>query len=73
MFLLKIIEFIFGFVLLLLVSTVSMADTDERYRQAGHPATQADIFRQLMLDKDAAIRKRVASNRKTPIDVCSTA
>ena len=41
----------------------------ERYRQAGHPATTAEMFDDLSLDKDASIRKRVASNRKTPKDI----
>lgn len=38
----------------------------ERYRQAGHPATTPAMFNDLALDSDASIRKRVASNRKTP-------
>lgn len=39
---------------------------DDRYRQAGHPATAAAMFDDLSQDRDASIRKRVASNRKTP-------
>jgi len=41
----------------------------ERYQQAGHPATSAAIFVNLSFDSDAAIRKRVASNRKTPKNI----
>lgn len=42
---------------------------EERYRQAGHPATTAEMFDELSRDKDASIRKRVASNRKTPKNI----
>ena len=42
---------------------------EERYRLAGHPATTATMFASLFSDADAAIRKRVASNRKTPKNI----
>lgn len=48
---------------------IENATHEERYRQAGHPATTASMFNDLSLDKDAAIRKRVASNRKTPKNI----
>ena len=42
---------------------------EERYRQAGHPATTALMFNDLSYDSDASIRRRVASNRKTPKNI----
>ena len=42
---------------------------EERYRQAGHPATTPSMFNDLSYDSDASIRRRVASNRKTPKDI----
>jgi hypothetical protein len=62
--------------LLLFPLTVIYANEDEnnhikaeRYRQAGHPATTPAMFNDLSLDKDVDIRKRVASNRKTPKNI----
>ena len=59
------IKLIVGFILLSF-AVAAYADSEERYRQAGHPSTTADMFRELSIDEDASIRKRVASNRKTP-------
>ena len=42
---------------------------NEHYRQAGHPATTPAMFDELSRDEDASIRKRVASNRKTPKNI----
>lgn len=42
---------------------------EERYRQAGHPATTPSMFNDLSYDSDASIRRRVASNRKTPKNI----
>ena len=64
----NIIPVIIGFVVLSLTAVV-YADSDERYRQAGHPSTTADMFLALSYDEDASIRKRVASNRKTPKNI----
>ena len=68
----KYLKIIIG-VSFILLSTVLNASNEredslqsERYRQAGHPATTASIFKDLSRDRDASIRKRVASNRKTP-------
>lgn len=68
----KYLKIIFGLFLLLLSAVLNASNEQEdslqseRYRQAGHPATTAAMFKDLSLDKDTAIRKRVASNRKTP-------
>lgn len=64
----KIIAVIIAF-LSLLFTVVAYADNSERYRQAGHPSTTADMFLELSFDEDASIRKRVASNRKTPKNI----
>ena len=64
----KTITVIFGFMFLSL-AVVVYADSDERYRQAGHPLTTANMFLELSFDEDASIRKRVASNRKTPKNI----
>jgi hypothetical protein len=71
----KYLKAIIGFSLLLLSVVVNASNEQddpvqaERYRQAGHPATTAAMFKDLSFDKDAAIRKRVASNRKTPKNI----
>lgn len=68
----KYMKVIIGFFFLVLSTALNANNghedpvQEERYRQAGHPATSAVMFKDLSLDKDAAIRKRVASNRKTP-------
>ena len=64
----KLITVIIGLIFLSLTAAV-YADSDERYRQAGHPSTSADMFLELSFDEDASIRKRVASNRKTPKNI----
>ena len=61
--------FIIGLVSSLVAGSIFANEAEERYRQAGHPATTAAMFTELALDKDAAIRKRVASNRKTPNEI----
>ena len=66
--LIKIIAVIIGFIFISLTMVV-YADSEERYRQAGHPLTTADMFLELSFDEDALIRKRVASNRKTPKNI----
>lgn len=59
----------------MLITVVNANDEQEnliqanRYRQAGHPATTAVMFEMLSYDEDAALRKRVASNRKTPKNI----
>ncbi len=66
---------IIGLLLILPFMVVYAGDEEEnqikaeRYRQAGHPATSPAMFNDLSFDKDAAIRKRVASNRKTPKNI----
>lgn len=65
-------KYIIGlFVYLLAVSTYAgdTAEYEERYRQAGHPATSPSLFEKLSFDKDSSIRKRVASNRRTPKNI----
>jgi len=67
----KHLKAIIGFFILIFSSALNAANGQEdvyekRYRQAGHPSTSAAMFKDLSFDKDAAIRKRVASNRKTP-------
>ena len=66
---LRTINKVAGIILLLLVMPVSANDLEERYRQAGHPATTASMFKELSFDNDVSIRMRVASNRKTPKDI----
>ena len=71
----KYLKVTIGLLLLLLTTVVNANDGQvnslqaERYRQAGHPATTPAMFKSLSFDKDAAIRKRVASNRKTPKNI----
>jgi len=50
-------------------NTAENSVQEERYRQAGHPATTALMFNNLSYDSDASIRRSVASNRKTPKDI----
>ena len=70
----KYLKAIIGFFILFFSTTLNAGNGkehvyEERYRQAGHPSTSAALFKDLSLDKDAAIRKRVASNRKTPKEI----
>ncbi len=71
----KCLKATIGFSLLLLSSVINASNEQEdlvqaeRYRQAGHPATTSAMFNDLSFDKNAAIRKRVASNRKTPKNI----
>ena len=58
-----------GLFLLSLAMSVYAGEAEERYRQAGHPATTAAVLAALSFDKDVAIRKRIACNRKTPGEV----
>lgn len=65
----NVLKIITGFLFLSLITVANASDQVERYRQAGHPATTAAMFADLSLDLDASIRKRVASNRKTPKNI----
>lgn len=67
------LKFLLGLVMsciaLTTIASTELEVYEERYRQAGHPATTASMFEDLSRDSDASIRKRVASNRKTPKNI----
>jgi len=58
-----------GIVILCLSAPILADEIEERYRQAGHPATTAAMLLELSFDQDSSIRERIASNRRTPAAV----